>query len=63
MLPFEIELAAELVELQVQLARWQYRLSQIWNDAKERQTVGVHLNFEENQEFNAFWEWGIGNWE
>ncbi|NEP42873.1 MAG: hypothetical protein F6K35_28065, partial [Okeania sp. SIO2H7] len=23
----------------------------------------VHLNFEENQEFNAFWEWGIGNGE
>ncbi|NEP39263.1 MAG: DUF4058 family protein [Okeania sp. SIO2H7] len=26
-------------------------------------TIGVHLNFEENQEFKAFWEWGIGNWE
>jgi len=25
----------------------------------------VHFNVEENQEFNAFWEWGIGNreWE
>ena len=23
----------------------------------------VHLNFEENQEFDAFWEWGMGNWE
>jgi len=23
----------------------------------------VHLNFEENQELNAFLEWGIGNEE
>ena len=23
----------------------------------------VHLSFEESQEFNAFWEWGMGNGE
>ncbi len=26
-------------------------------------TIGWHVNFEENQNINAFWEWGIGNWE
>ncbi len=36
---FEIEIAAELVELQIQLARWQYRLSDIWNDAEQREIV------------------------
>ena len=25
--------------------------------------IRVHPNFEENQEFDAFWEWGIGNGE
>jgi hypothetical protein len=31
--------AAQLVELQVQLARWQYRWAQIWSDPAQRQQV------------------------
>lgn len=36
----EIDAAAELVELQVQLARWQLNWSRIWADPEERQRVG-----------------------
>jgi SNF2 family DNA or RNA helicase len=32
----ELEIAAELVELQVQLARWQYRWVGIWENAEQR---------------------------
>ena len=35
----EINTAAELVELQVQLARWQYKWAQIWPDPLQRRTV------------------------
>jgi len=34
-----IDTAAQLVELQVQLARWQYNWSQIWIDPERRQEV------------------------
>jgi hypothetical protein len=36
----EIETAAQLVELQVQLARWQRNWDRIWADPDERQRVG-----------------------
>ena len=35
----EIDIAAELVELQIQLACWQYDWIKIWADAEQRQTV------------------------
>jgi len=35
----EVEIAAELVELQVQLACWQYRWTRIWEDAEQRMRV------------------------
>jgi len=35
----EIEIAAELVELQTQLACWQYSLARIWEDAEQRMRV------------------------
>jgi len=35
----EIERAAELVELQVQLARWQHNWLSIWNDSIQRKRV------------------------
>jgi len=34
-----IETAAQLIELQVQLARWQHNWSQIWTDPRRRQDV------------------------
>ena len=36
----EIEIAAELVELQIQLACWQYSWARIWEDATPRMRVG-----------------------
>lgn len=36
----EIEIAAELVELQVQLACWQYSWAKIWSDPEQRRIVG-----------------------
>lgn len=36
----EIETAAQLVELQVQLARWQRNLNQIWPDPDKRPLLG-----------------------
>lgn len=36
----EIEVAAELVELQVQLARWQRNWNHIWAATAQRQQVG-----------------------
>ena len=36
----EIEIAAELVELQTQLACWQYSWARIWEDATQRMRVG-----------------------
>jgi hypothetical protein len=35
----QIDTAAQLVELQVQLARWQHNWSRIWPDAVSRQQV------------------------
>ena len=35
----EVEIAAELVELQVQLACWQYSWVRIWDDAEQRMIV------------------------
>jgi len=32
----EVEIAAELVELQIQLACWQYSWTRIWEDAEQR---------------------------
>lgn len=32
----EVEIAAELVELQIQLACWQYSWARIWEDVEER---------------------------
>ncbi|MFB2834110.1 hypothetical protein [Floridanema evergladense] len=32
----EVEIAAQLVELQIQLALWQYRIDQIWDDGSQR---------------------------
>ncbi len=36
------ELAAELVELQVQLARWQHNWGRIWSNREQRQEVAEH---------------------
>ena len=38
----KIETAAQLVELQVQLARWQQRWPQIWLDSIQRQQIAEH---------------------
>ncbi|MDY7015149.1 MAG: hypothetical protein SVX43_16445 [Cyanobacteriota bacterium] len=35
----EIETAAELVELQIQLSRWHYRWQTIWNDPEQRMKI------------------------
>ncbi|MEG4326983.1 hypothetical protein [Microcoleus sp. herbarium5] len=35
----EIEIAAELVELQIQLACWQYSWARVWEDAEQRMRV------------------------
>jgi len=35
----EFETAAKLVELQVQLARWQINLDKIWHDGQERKRL------------------------
>lgn len=35
----EVEIAAELVELQVQLACWQYAWGRIWEDSEQRMSV------------------------
>ena len=35
----DIDKAAELVELQIQLARWQYKWSEIWNNPVRRREV------------------------
>lgn len=35
-----IDTAAQLVELQIQLARWQRNLSQLWPDPEKRQAMG-----------------------
>ena len=35
----EIEIAAELVQLQIQLSQWESRLSQLWTDTNERQKL------------------------
>ena len=35
----EREIAAELVELQIQLACWQYSWARIWEDAEQRMRV------------------------
>ncbi|MGB7893363.1 MAG: hypothetical protein WCF82_15855 [Microcoleus sp.] len=36
----EVEIAAELVELPIQLACWQYSWARIWEDAEQRMRVG-----------------------
>lgn len=40
----EVEIAAELVELQVQLARWQYSWARIWDNAEQRMLVMEQAN-------------------
>ena len=35
----EVNTAAELVELQIQLARWQYNWARIWDDQAQRRNV------------------------
>lgn len=35
----DVEVAAQLVELQVQLARWQSRLGRVWADGDERRKI------------------------
>lgn len=35
----EVEIAAELVELQVQLACWQYSWARIWSDGEQKMRV------------------------
>jgi hypothetical protein len=40
----EIDTAAELIELQIQLARWQQRWSTIWNDPAQRRQVAEQSN-------------------
>lgn len=34
-----IEVAAELIELQVKLARWQYRWNELWSDPEYRTAI------------------------
>lgn len=45
----EIESAAELVELQVQLARWQYNWLSIWNDSGRRLRVAEQSHLWSNR--------------
>lgn len=40
----EIEIAAELTELQVQLACWQYCWDRIWQDEEQRSTFAEQTN-------------------
>jgi len=40
----EIETAAKLVELQVELALWQIKLNQIWLDAGQRKQISEKSN-------------------
>ncbi|NET17385.1 MAG: hypothetical protein F6K08_33495 [Okeania sp. SIO1H6] len=40
----EVEVAAELVDLQVTLARWQYNWVSIWNDSELRSEVSHKAN-------------------
>ena len=40
----EIEIAAQLVELQVELAIWQIRMNQIWLDADQRKQISEKSN-------------------
>lgn len=40
----EIDTAAQLVELQIQLARWQQRWPNIWNDPDQRHQVAEQSN-------------------
>ncbi|MBU2610943.1 MAG: hypothetical protein KJ606_08375 [Chloroflexi bacterium] len=35
----EIETAAQLVELQVELARWQFKMAQCWSDPHHRKQI------------------------
>lgn len=35
----EIETAAQLVELQLELVRWQYKMSQLWSDPNHRKQI------------------------
>jgi hypothetical protein len=48
----EIEIAAELVELQIQLACWQYSLVEIWNDAKQLQIVAQKAGLRSDRVLN-----------
>ncbi|MGD1702732.1 MAG: hypothetical protein F6K08_02885 [Okeania sp. SIO1H6] len=41
----EVEVAAELVDLQIILARWQYNWESIWNDSELRSEVSHKANF------------------
>jgi len=37
----QVETAAQIVELQIQLARWQLKWPQIWHDSAQRQQIAV----------------------
>ena len=49
---FEVEIAAELVELQIQLACWQYSLTDIWNDTKQLQIVAQKARWRSDRVLN-----------
>ncbi len=40
----EIEVAAKLVELQVELALWQIRLDRMWSDTSQRKEIAERSN-------------------
>jgi len=40
----EIETAAQLVELQLELVRWQYEMSQLWSDPNRRKQIAEKSN-------------------
>ncbi|MDO9129116.1 MAG: hypothetical protein Q7U34_04545 [Anaerolineales bacterium] len=40
----EIETAAQLVELQLELVRWQYKMPQIWSDPNHRKQIAEKSN-------------------
>lgn len=40
----EIEIAAQLIELQVELARWQFTMAQFWSDPNHRKQIAEKSN-------------------
>ena len=49
----EIETAAKLVELQVQLALWQIKLDDLWQDANQRKKISEQSNIWSQQILTA----------